>query len=143
LPLTRISPLPSYSGRFITTDELHQRIESLNTGGCRSDSGDNVLTLLDLRTENHFSLKTPVPQIKSSCPTLFFLLDDLQKPEVRNQIPMTGDVVIITETGNRDQFAMQYLSQFGYRHLSGLLYGMRGWIKAGYPTVDSSVEQGR
>ncbi len=99
--------------------------------GCRDSAGNPVLAILDLRTENHLKTDRPVPTIETSCPIIVALLDDLQNPKVRNKIPKDCPVVTITETGNRDKFAIQYLSEFGHDNISGLLFGMRGWIKAG------------
>lgn len=61
-------------------------------------------------------------------------LDDLLDESTRKTIPRTGLVVIVTETGNRDEFAIRYLSQFGYDNIVGLKFGMRDWIKQRYPT---------
>lgn len=62
------------------------------------------------------------------------LLDDLLSEEVRKMIPKVGEVITITETGNRDEYAIRYLSQFGYTNIKGLKFGMRGWLKQRYPT---------
>jgi len=75
----------------------------------------------------------PIPYIKTSCSTVHCLLDNLQDPEVRSRIPRQGLVVIFSETGNRDWAAMRYLSKWGYTNIVGLQFGMRGWIKSGYP----------
>lgn len=77
--------------------------------------------------------------IKTPCPTVFCLLDELQNARVRRQIPKQGLVVTITETGNRDSFAIQYLSKFGYANLKALMFGMRGWIKKDYPVKIRSL----
>jgi hypothetical protein len=37
------------------------------------------------------------------------------------------------ETGNRDIFAMKFMYKYGYTNIVGLNFGMRGWIKPGYP----------
>lgn len=122
--------LPDYKAKFLTVEELHARVAA---GSCGGES-NAALTLIDLRTEHHLATIPRPPIIKTACPTIFCLLDDLQKKEIRNQIPKKGVVVTITETGNRDKFAMQFLSKYGYKNIHGLLFGMRGWIKAGYET---------
>ncbi len=128
--------MPDYKGQFITTDALLKFVLASHQGSCADENGRPILTIVDLRTENHLkNLEKKPPIIDTSCKTLFFLLDDLLKSEVRKQIPSKGLVVTITETGNRDKFVMQYLHQFGYANIKGLLFGMRGWIKAGYPTT--------
>ncbi len=101
---------------------------------CTNEAGIPNVTLLDLRTEHQLKDVRRPPIIQSDCPLIFCLLDDLQKAEVRKQIPKDGLVVTVTETGNRDKFAMQFLSKYGYKNVYGLLFGMRGWIKAGYQT---------
>lgn len=125
--------LPEYKSQYLTAEEvLSKLIPSNNT--CKNEAGNPNVTLLDLRTEHHLKdVKRPLI-IKSDCLTIFCLLDDLQKDEVRKQIPKKSLVVTVTETGNRDKFALQYLSKYGYENIYGLLFGMRGWIKAGYQT---------
>lgn len=116
----------------MTAEELHAVITLEQD--CSKNGSLPALTLVDLRTEHHVQAG-PVPVvIKTPCPTVFCLMDDLRQPTVRDQIPRSGIVVTLTETGNRDKFVMQYLSKFGYTNVKGLLFGMRGWIKAGYPT---------
>lgn len=105
-----------------------------------SRNGEPLLVILDLRTETQLKPRRPLPIIKVQCPIVFCLLDDLIKPEIRRQIPTDRLVVTVTETGNRDKFAMQYLSRFGYRNIKGLLFGMRGWIKQDYPVEKTAVD---
>ena len=112
-------------------------MQSAESRNCRDGKGQPLVTLLDLRTEHHLVedalTRSTMTYIKTPCPTVFCLLDELQNPRVRRQIPTQGLVVTITETGNRDTFAIQYLSKFGYTNLKGLMFGMRGWIKKDYP----------
>lgn len=75
----------------------------------------------------------PVAYIKTNCQTFHCLLDDFQKPDLRKRIPRKGAVIVISETGNRDWAAMRFLSQWGYTNIAGLQFGIRGWIKSGYP----------
>jgi len=42
-------------------------------------------------------------------------------------------VVTLTETGNRDDIAIRYLSRFGYDNVKLVEFGMRGWIKNKLP----------
>jgi len=76
-----------------------------------------------------------IAYIKTNCKTIHCLLDDFQKPEVRKQIPKKGLVVVISETGNRDWAVIRYLSKWGYTNIVGLQFGMREWIKSGYPVI--------
>jgi len=130
--------------RFITAEELLALTQGAKGKKCRDPLNQPLVTLLDLRIENHLAPDagrlTAIPHIKTVCPRVFCLLDQLQRPEVRDKIPKTGLVVTITETGNRDQFAIQYMSKHGYNNLKGLMFGMRGWIKEDYPIETSSSQ---
>lgn len=126
-------PLPKYEGMFITTDELLSAIESADKNDCKDPQNQVLLTILDLRTENYLETDNPVPAIRTRCKTIKCLLDDLINPDFRMQIPHEGLVVTITETGNRDIFAMKYLYRYGYKNIKGLDFGIRGWIKLNYP----------
>jgi len=117
----------------MTTDTLLEKIREVEKAGCSDKKGRSLLTLLDLRTENFLKTENPIPHIKYSCKTITCLLDDLRDPKVRSEIPLKGLVVTVTETGNRDTFAIAYLHTFGYRNLKGLRFGMRDWIKKNYP----------
>jgi rhodanese-related sulfurtransferase len=77
--------------------------------------------------------KGTLPVIGEKCMIVSCLLDDLRNPEIRRKIPKDVPVITVTETGNRDTLAIQYLAQFGYRNIKGLLFGMRGWIKQNFP----------
>lgn len=130
--------------RLITAEELLALLQTAKDNGCRDPSNQPLVTLLDLRTENHLTPEsgraTSITHIRTSCPRVLCLLDQLQRPEVRDKIPKTGLVVTVTETGNRDQFAIQYLSKYGYDNLKGLMFGMRGWIKENFPIETSSQQ---
>ncbi|MBI5589884.1 MAG: rhodanese-like domain-containing protein [Deltaproteobacteria bacterium] len=118
---------------FITTDELLMAIESADNNDCNGPQNQTLLTILDLRTDNFLEADHPVPAIKTRCKTIKCLLDDLINPDFRMRIPHEGLVVTLTETGNRDIFAMRFLYQFGYKNIKGLDFGIRGWIKLNYP----------
>ncbi len=128
-----IEPLPATESQFIAADVLLQKIRQAEPGDCRDTQGRPLLTLLDLRTEHFLDLDKPLHYIKSNCNTIHHLFDELTDAEVRNHIPTKGLLVTITETGNRDDFAIRYLSKFGYTNVVGLQFGMRGWIKLDYP----------
>lgn len=137
LPIETIDALPKVDAEFISAEKLLALLQTATDNDCRDQSNRPLVTLLDVRTENQLPLRAATSasttHIKTLCPKVCCLLDHLQLPEVRDKIPKTGLVVIITETGNRDHFAIQYLSRYGYRNLKGLLFGMRGWIKQDYP----------
>jgi rhodanese-related sulfurtransferase len=126
-------PLPKYEGMFITEDELLRAIASADKNDCKDLQNQPLLTILDLRTDNYLEADQPVPDIRTRCKTIKCLLDDLINPDFRKQLPREGLVVTLTETGNRDIFAMRYLYQYGYKNIKGLDFGIRGWIKLNYP----------
>jgi rhodanese-related sulfurtransferase len=130
--------------RFISGEEVLSALQSAESRGCRGE-GQAPVTLLDLRTEHHLNddalVRSTITDIKTPCPIVSCLLDELQNPRIRRQIPKSGLVVIVTETGNRDAYAIQYLSKFGYTNLMGLRFGMRGWIKKDYPVVTRSLSE--
>ncbi len=131
--LESTSPLPEYAVNFVDTDQLHAELKNMDTVKCRDDNGKPLLTILDFRDANHIpSEKTP-PQIITSCPIQKLLLDDLLKDDIRTNIPRSNNIITITETGNRDEFAIRYLTKFGFPNLKALKFGMRGWLKQRYP----------
>jgi rhodanese-related sulfurtransferase len=144
LPIETIDALPKMKTRLITAEELLALLQSAKDNHCRDASNRPLVTLLDLRTENHLppepGASTSITHIKTSCPRIFSLLDRLQQSEIRKKIPKTGLVVTVTETGNRDRFAIQYLSENGYGNIKGLMFGMRGWIKEDYPIETASPQ---
>ena len=134
LALEAARPLPEAGVQFIAADRLRQRLEASRENGCTTADGTARVTILDFRNENRLDPGHRPPRIRSDCPTRALLLDDLQDPGIRSSIPKHGWVVTISETGNRDAYAMRYLSQFGFTNIRGLQFGMRSWIKLGYPT---------
>ena len=130
-----IEPLPDIKFRFIASDDLLDKIKQAEAGNCLDQNSKPFLTILDLRTEHFLNPDKHLSYAKSNCKTINFLFDELADSEVRRQIPKEGLVVTITETGNRDKFAQQFLSKFGYTNVMGLQFGMRGWIKLNYPQV--------
>jgi len=132
-PLHTIEPLPVYDGRFISAAELLTAIVQAENNECVDAKKDPVLTILDLRTENILKGGKRPPAIRTNCLRIQCLLDDLIGEDLRRKIPRDSRVVVVTETGNRDKFAMRFLYSKGYNNLVGLRFGMRGWIKEGYP----------
>ena len=128
-----IEPLPKYEFQFITSEDLLTTIKQAEAENCRDQNDKPFLTILDLRTEHFLNPDKPLSYIESNCATINSLFDELANSEVRGQIPKEGLVVTITETGNRDKFAMQFLFKHGYTNVMGLQFGMRGWIKQNYP----------
>ena len=128
-------PLPAYEGRYISADQLLGEIRSAGADGCFRE-GRPRLTLVDYRAELFTGSNRPVVAIRTGGPTVRCSLDEFGDPEVRRKIPKDSPVVIVCETGDRDAFAMRYLYGFGYTNVSALRYGMRDWIKRGYPVVE-------
>ena len=125
--------LPEYEGAYIEADELLALIAQADTQNCQDRKGNPLFTLLDYRTELVHNEGQALSVIKTKCPKLVMLLDDFADPAEREKIPRKGLVVLVCETGNRDPFAMRYLYSHGYDNIVGLRFGMRAWIKAGYP----------
>lgn len=135
LPVESIEKLPDHKTTFLTAEEVKQKMDIAEKSDCISQDGMPLLTFLDLRTERvPEGVETPLV-IRSKCRTISGVLDDLQRDDFRQNIPANSPVIVITETGNRDDYAARYLRGFGYTMISGLQYGMRGWIKADFPTV--------
>ncbi len=131
--LSAIQPLPEVTPQFWSADQLFARINLEDPRRCLAEDGRQALLILDFRNENSLSPDAPPPRIQTRCNTMQLQLDDLRHAVVRRRIPNRGTVVTVTETGNRDVFVMRYLSAFGYSNIKGLRYGMRGWLKQGYP----------
>lgn len=140
LPVENRSPLPEVTPSYISAKDLWQQLSAAGVRGCRDDSGNPIVTLLDYRTEAVLTPASVKAFIPSACPVLRFLLDDLTDPEKRRQIPSQGLVVAISETGNRDWALIGYMAEFGHSNLVGLEYGMRGWIKADLPVAATPPE---
>lgn len=131
-----IEALPDYDAQFIIADKLFEKSKQAEANGsCTAANTEPLFTLLDLRTDKFVSTENSSPAIKTICSTINMLFDDLLDPEKRKTVPTDSLVVTVTETGNRDKEAMQFLSKFGYTNVKGLRFGMRGWIKQNYPTT--------
>lgn len=135
-PVESHEPLPDVQPDFIDTDSFYQRLKQYDKKKCQDNQGTHLMLILDLRNDNHLNTTSAPPVIDTTCPSKIFLLDDLLLPEVRKEIPKDVPVITLTETGNRDEFIIRYLSQYGYTNLKGLKSGMRGWIKQRYPTKE-------
>ena len=132
-PLDSKDPLPDGEPDFITADKLSVLLETAGASQCNAPDGAPAVTLLDFRNPPEAGLERPDRVIDTACNTIFLQLDDLLKSEVRDRLPRKGMLVSITETGNRDIFVAGFLSKFGFKNITGLKFGMRGWIKKGYP----------
>ena len=131
-PTDSIDPLPDYEGEFITVAELLEKLNRAEETNCL-DGDKYAVTILDYRVNRAWGGIENTVDIVTSCRVVAFLFDDIQKEEIRKLIPRSGTAVLLSETGNRDKVAMQFLSKYGYTNIVGLKFGMRGWIKAGYP----------
>ena len=132
--IEQLEPLPAYKTTFWSAEELKTRLDEAGQNGCRAGDGSSLLTLLDLRISRIPEGGERPLVIDTICPTVTVMLDDLQKSMVRQLLTQNYPVVVVTETGNRDDYASRYLTRFGYENVYGLRFGMRGWIKANYPT---------
>ena len=138
-PIESLLPLgvDENNGRFISPEDLWNKIQEAEARGCLDGDGNPLLTLVDYRVENFLEGTDHPVAVRFRCTTIRVLLDDLMIPVKREKIPRTGLVVVMSETGNRDWAAMSYLSKFGYSNVVGLENGMRGWIKAELPVEPS------
>lgn len=131
--MSSITPLPDVPASFLSSDNLKLEIEAAEKNQCIDESGAPLVTLLDVRIENYLQSNRRLSDINTACRTIKLQLDDLLRADVREEIPKRGLLVTVTETGNRDVFVKRYLSRYGYDNIKGLDFGMRGWIKKGYP----------
>lgn len=141
LPIERMEPLLDYDVQFVTNQQLHDKLLPAEGNGCRTPNGRSLLTILDLRTERIPEGATVPVVIRTTCRTISGLLDDLLVERFRNRIPIDSPVYVVTETGNRDVFAARFLKRYGFSNIFGLQFGMRGWLKADYPTVQIDAQQ--
>ena len=133
MPLESQHSLPDVDVKFIEADALLDQLESAQAQSCIDSRGKPLLTILDFRDENFLHSDNPLPHIKTVCRTRMLQMDDIREPAVRSSLPGEGLVVVVTETGNRDEYIMRYLSQFGFTNIKGLRFGMRSWIKSDFP----------
>lgn len=133
-PLESQKPLPEQAFPLITSDELYGLLQKFESSQCQSPEKKPLLTLLDFRNVN-LDTSRNAQKIATVCPTRSYRMDDILKPEVREALPKHGKVVLLTETGNRDEFVVRYLSQHGVAPYTSLQHGMRGWLKKRYPTT--------
>lgn len=132
-----LDPLPEYEGAYMEAQELLALIARADSQDCKDKQGNPLFTILDYRTELVHNAGEELPVISTKCPQIVMLLDDFADPVKREKIPRTGMVILVCETGNRDPFAMRYLHSLGYDNIVGLRFGMRAWIKVGYPVEKS------
>lgn len=132
-PLESRKSLPESEVAFVNTERLFELTRLAEPVSCRDPDGRPLLTLVDFRNSNHLVSSKEPAQIKTSCPIQKLLMDDIHHQENRERIPTDHHVITITETGNRDEFAIRYLSEYGYTNINGLRFGMRGWLKNRFP----------
>lgn len=130
-PVTVIEALPFFKVRYITPEELLEKINLAADCECR-EKGKPLLTLLDYRVERIERAQT-TKSILTNCETIVVHLDDLLDAKIRQKIPEEGLVVLVCETGNRDKYAIRFLRKYGFSNIAALEFGMRGWIKKGFP----------
>jgi rhodanese-related sulfurtransferase len=135
--LESVETLSELTTPFITAEELLEKIKEANKGDCQDTNGQKLVTLIDIRSS--FALKKKIgadhTRIQSNCPTIVALLDDfIDNKQLLKKIPRKGLVVIISETGNRDEYLIHYLKKYNYNNIVGLEFGMRGWLISRYPT---------
>jgi len=135
-PTESIEALPETTVHLIDVDQLRMLLSEADKTNCVDKKGKPLLTLIDFRAAKSHSVKKGADKyrIPTKCLTLSALLDEfIGNNSLIKSIPAEGITVSISETGNRDTFLIRYLSKYCRHDIRGLKYGMRGWIKAGYP----------
>lgn len=130
--LAAASPLPEYEVQFISPEDLLKDLLKADSKGCVDWRNNPLITILDLRTENFLDQKFPIFHIKTACQTIKMLFDQLSDKNKRNKIPIKGQVVTVTERGERDADVIRYLYTHGYTNVVGLSSGIQGWIQLDY-----------
>ena len=134
---TSIAPLPAVAVDFVDVDTLLKQLQKADKQNCLDPNGQPLVTILDFRVSHTLKqqLRADKVQIQTKCRTIKVQLDDfIDNTQLINSLPDSGQIISVSETGNRDRFLIQYLSQFNKTNIKGLKYGMRNWFKAGYPT---------
>ncbi len=145
LPLDSITPLPDYNGPRISPRDLLDKITAAEKTQCRDETGAPLLTIIDFRASVLLKNKIGADRyhVQTRCPEIIAQLDDfLENKALVDRIPEQGLIVCISETGKRDNYLQRYLHMRGFSHIFSLNNGMRGWLKAGYPTekIDETAE---
>lgn len=139
-----IELLPEVEVPLITADELQQRIMKAEEAGCVDSKGEPLLTLVDLRSSLYLKEKIGADHrvIQTQCETVTSILDNFITDRLLlARIPKNGVVVTVSETGNRDEFLIRYLSKHDYSNIVGLKFGMRGWLTSRFPTKKTSPDK--
>jgi len=128
---------------FIDVDELRDLLSEADKQHCKGANGEPLLTILDFRMSWVLQQKMSADklQIQSKCQTINAQLDEfIDNEKLINSLPNTGQIISVSETGNRDRFLIRFLSQFNKTNIRALKYGMRNWLKSGYPS--EKIENG-
>ncbi len=133
--ITAAAPLPAINVNFVDVDELQKLLAAADRQNCKDADNKPLLTILDFRMSRALQKKMSADkyQIQTRCSTINAQLDDFINNEALiNSLPDSGQIIAVSETGNRDRFLIQFLSQYNTTNIRGLKYGMRNWLKAGY-----------
>lgn len=131
-----VDPLPKLKVHFVNADELQTILQEADQQNCKDRKNNPLVTLIDFRISPTLQAKMRADtyQIQTTCNTIKAQLDDfIDNIELIESLPDMGQIISISETGNRDRFLVQYLSQFGKTNIRALKYGMRSWLKMGCP----------
>lgn len=133
--VTAVAPLPAINVKFVDVDELQKLLAAADKQNCRDADNNPLLTILDFRMSRALQKKMSADkyQIQTRCRTINAQLDAfIDNKKLIDSLPENGQIIAISETGNRDRFLIQFLSQYNKTNIRGLKYGMRNWLKAGY-----------
>ena len=88
----------------------------------RRERGE-AFTLLDVREPNEWSM--------GHIPGAMHIPRGVMESAIETRIPREQEIVIYCASGNRSAMAADILQQMGYRKVSSMRGGIRGWADAG------------
>jgi rhodanese-related sulfurtransferase len=88
----------------------------------RREQGD-AFTLLDVREPNEWHM--------GHIPGALHIPRGVMESAIETRVPRDQEVVIYCASGNRSVLAADVLQQMGYRKVSSMSGGIRGWADAG------------
>jgi len=134
--ITATAPLPAVDVNFMDVDALQKLLAAADAQNCKDTDNLPLVTILDFRMSRALQVKMSADkyQIRTRCKTITAQLDDfIDNRELIDSLPENGQIIAVSETGNRDRFLIRFLSGYNKTNIQGLKYGMRNWLKSRYP----------
>jgi rhodanese-related sulfurtransferase len=134
--ITTTAPLPIVDVNFMDVGTLQKLLAAADEQNCKDTDNLPLVTILDFRMSRALQVKMSADkyQIQTKCRTITAQLDDfIDNQDLIDSLPENGQIIAVSETGNRDRFLIRFLSLYNKTNIQGLKYGMRNWLKAGYP----------